>query len=51
MNKDQKERRERKMMLRPWNDPDARPCPAGCSGAAEGLERERREPGEIQSEK
>lgn len=23
------------MMLRPWNDPDARPCPAGCSGAPE----------------
>ena len=35
------------MMLRPWNDADARPCP----GAAEALERKRREPGEMQSEK
>lgn len=39
------------MMLRPWTDPDARPCPAGCSGAPEAPERERREPGEMQSEK
>lgn len=32
---------ERQMMLRPWNDPDARPCPAGCSGSTRGSGRGR----------